>query len=68
MEIWNDYDEDYGGDNLIENFEVLHETDKAWLILEGNQKAWFPKSQCSIEEDGFIYPDWLTVSWETHDE
>lgn len=41
----------------------LHETDKAWLIDDGDQQVWVPKSQCRMRQTGPTYeltlPEWL---------
>lgn len=38
---------------------VLHETDLALLILVGDKKAWVPKSQCELTDEGITMPQWL---------
>lgn len=37
--------------------ELVHETEKAWLLNDGTQKVWFPKSWGELEkaEDGTTY-------------
>lgn len=44
--------------------EVLGETEKAWRLSNGENVAWFPKSQCEVEKSasgGMILtaPFWL---------
>ena len=39
---------------------VKRETPKAWLaILKNGSEIWFPKSQCSIDDNSLTLPDWL---------
>lgn len=48
-------------DDLIDiSAEIVHETDKAWLLSDGTRKAWVPKSMAEDNEDGtFTMPEWL---------
>jgi hypothetical protein len=49
---------------------VEHETDKAWLVkLADSEKAWFPKSQCILNEGDSIIevPRWLAEEKEIED-
>ena len=40
--------------------ELRHETDKAWLIFDGDKEVWLPKSQVENNGDGtFTMPEWL---------
>ncbi len=40
--------------------EVRRETDKAWLIFDGDREVWIPKSQAERNPDGtFTMPEWL---------
>lgn len=40
--------------------EVRRETDKAWLIFDGDREVWLPKSQCERNHDKtFTMPEWL---------
>lgn len=41
--------------------EVLAETEKAWLIVIGDEKHWLPKSQVEIdlEDRQVTLPKWL---------
>jgi hypothetical protein len=40
--------------------EVIHETERAWLLSDGDHEAWVPKSQVENNEDGtFTMPLWL---------
>lgn len=50
-----------GRDDLIEiAADVLHETEKAWLISDGGEAVWVPKSQVEDNGDGtFTMPEWL---------
>lgn len=39
---------------------IKHETPKSWLaVLEDNSEVWFPKSQCTLEDNTLTVPDWL---------
>lgn len=50
-----------GRSDLIDiSAELRHETDSAYLIFDGDQEAWVPKSL--VEWDGemtFTMPEWL---------
>jgi hypothetical protein len=40
--------------------ELRHETLKAWLIYDGDQEMWVPKSLVENNSDGtFTMPEWL---------
>lgn len=40
--------------------EIRAETDKAWLLFDGDQSVWVPKSQVERNDDGtFGMPEWL---------
>lgn len=40
--------------------ELRHETDKAFLIFDGDKEVWLPKSQVENNDDGtFAMPEWL---------
>ena len=40
--------------------QILHETEKAWLVDTGDAKVWFPKSLVEDNDDGtFTIPEWL---------
>lgn len=41
--------------------EVQAETDKAYLIFDGDTKVWLPKSQCEFDQDDktMAIPIWL---------
>jgi hypothetical protein len=40
--------------------QVVAETDKAWLLNDGINRAWVPKSQAEDNGDGtFTLPLWL---------
>ena len=55
------------GNELIEFCgELKHETEKAYLVYDGEDEIWLPKSQCqgiSQESGGdvweFLIPEWL---------
>jgi hypothetical protein len=32
--------------------QVIHETDRAWLLSDGRTTAWVPKSVCQDNQDG----------------
>ena len=44
--------------------DLKHETDKAWLVNDGDKEYWLPKSQCEAELISgdtyeFSIPEWL---------
>jgi hypothetical protein len=40
--------------------EVKHETEKAWLVTDGEREVWLPKSLVENNEDGtFTMPEYL---------
>lgn len=40
--------------------ELLHETEKAYRIYDGDKTEWVPKSQVEKNDDGtFTMPTWL---------
>lgn len=40
--------------------ELRHETERAYLIFDGDQEIWLPKSQAERNTDGtFTLPEWL---------
>lgn len=40
--------------------ELRHETERAYLIFDGAQEVWLPKSQAERNSDGtFTLPEWL---------
>lgn len=42
--------------------EIKHETQAAWLVHDGDQDVWLPKSQCEDNGDGtFTLPEWLAI-------
>jgi hypothetical protein len=43
--------------------EIIKETPDAWLLDMGDEKVWFPKSQCELDEDEQIIdvPEWLAI-------
>jgi hypothetical protein len=49
--------------DLIEvALEVRHETARAWLVSDGGEPVWLPKSQCENNDDGtFTMPEWLAT-------
>ena len=58
---WYDNDEP---ESFYLKFEaIVRETEKAWLLkLDEKTEAWFPKSQCVIEDetgDQILVPEWL---------
>lgn len=50
-----------GESDLVEvAAEVKAETAKAWLLFDGTQEVWVPKSQAWDNRDGtFAMPEWL---------
>lgn len=53
----------YHGTRDLEFDQILHESDDAWLLLmewvDDSFKIWFPKSECSIEDEIITVPAWL---------
>jgi hypothetical protein len=50
------------GNRLVEiAAEVIHETEKAYLLFDGVRKAWVPKSVVEANHDGtsFLMPERL---------
>lgn len=41
--------------------EVRRETDKAWLIFDGDREVWLPKSQAERDRNTFTMPEWLAT-------
>ena len=40
--------------------EVRRETERAWLVFDGEREVWLPKSQCERNPDKtFTMPEWL---------
>ncbi len=66
-----DWIDDYWGEEqweenpeVLSNIKVLHETDKARLIVLKYSCAWFPKSISFIEDDNtLIYDSWFEPEW-----
>ena len=50
-----------GKSDLIDILLVWrHETERAYLIFDGDNEVWLPKSQCERNSDGtFTLPEWL---------
>lgn len=50
-----------GRSELVEiNAEKRLETNKAFLLFDGDQEVWVPKSQVEDNRDGtFTMPEWL---------
>ena len=50
-----------GTSNIIDiAAEIRAETDKAWLLFDGDKSVWLPKSQAQDNENGtFAMPTWL---------
>ena len=45
--------------------KIKIETEKAWLLDDGEIQAWVPKSQAENNEDGtFTMPTWLAIEKE----
>lgn len=44
--------------------EIRVETDRAWLIYDGERTVWIPKSQCERVDGGLEMPEWLAVEKE----
>lgn len=53
-----------GRNDLIEvAAEIHHETEKAWLLFDGEREEWVPKSQAEDNGDGtFTMPEWLAAA------
>lgn len=40
--------------------QLRYETARAYLVFDGSQEQWLPKSQCEMNVDGtFTLPEWL---------
>jgi hypothetical protein len=45
--------------------EIRRETEKAWLLFDGEREVWVPKSQVEDNGDGtFAMPEWLAIAKE----
>ncbi len=41
---------------------VKHETEKSWLVNDGDKDVWLPKSQAEKNDDNtFTMPEWLAI-------
>jgi hypothetical protein len=46
--------------------EILHATEKAYLLSDGVRREWVPKSVCEVElKEGTIYVVTLPIKWAT---
>ena len=52
-----------GQSDLIEIAgDLRRETEKAFLIFDGDKEVWLPKSQVENNDDGtFTMPEWLAM-------
>ena len=47
--------------------QLVRETKAAWLVNDGTQEVWLPKSQCEWEPEGYKdvgimqVPEWLAI-------
>jgi hypothetical protein len=42
--------------------DLKHETDKAFLVNDGDQDVWLPKQYVENNQDGtFTMPEWLAI-------
>lgn len=42
--------------------DLRHETEKAFLLHDGDRQAWVPKAQVENNDDGtFSMPEWLAL-------
>lgn len=42
--------------------EIKRETDKAWLVSDGEREVWLPKSQAEFDGTAtFTMPEWLAL-------
>ena len=53
--------------------EIMAQTEKAFLLRDGKQKAWFPKSVVCVHtySKGRVrveYPEWVEPKWEVLEE
>lgn len=40
--------------------ELRHETDRAYLVFDGDKEVWLPKSLAELNTDGTVtIPEWL---------
>lgn len=38
---------------------IIRETEKAWLLLIGDNEQWFPKSQVFVKGKMLLIPNWI---------
>lgn len=38
---------------------IIHETARAWLVSDGAQQFWLPKSRVEYDGSTFSVPEWL---------
>lgn len=38
---------------------LRHQTDKAYLVDDGDKQVWVPKSQCEYDDGVLTLPEWL---------
>ena len=41
--------------------DIIHETANAWLLDIDGEKVWMPKSQCELDGDMVLVPEWLAI-------
>jgi len=44
--------------------ELRHETDAAYLVNDGGESVWVPKSQCELDGSTLTLPEWLAMEKE----
>lgn len=43
--------------------ELIHETERAWLFTDGENRVWLPKSICEWDEQAGVMtvPEWIAL-------
>jgi hypothetical protein len=41
--------------------ELIHQTEKAYLVSDGDNNIWLPKSQVEYDGEEFSIPEWLAI-------
>lgn len=48
-------------DLVDRTLELRRESERAWLVSDGDKEIWLPKSQVERAGDVFTMPEWLAV-------
>jgi hypothetical protein len=46
------------------NLDIIHETDAAVLVSDGDREVWLPKSMIIVEGSIITMPEWLAMDKE----